>query len=109
MRRHEFINEEIAQEIIQFIRDGQNRDTLLSRLDDYHDYDIAQALEELTPEERRELYGKMGAEWTAEIFAYYDEPETLLTELAQRGGGRHRVHGLRRRGRAFRAAPWFIP
>ena len=69
MRRHEFINEEIAQEIIQFIRDGQNRDTLLSRLDDYHDYDIAQALEELTPEERRELYGKMGAEWTAEIFA----------------------------------------
>ena len=44
MRRHEFINEEIAQEIIQFIRDGQNRDTLLSRLDDYHDYDIAQAL-----------------------------------------------------------------
>ena len=84
MRRHEFINEEIAQEIIQFIRDGQNRDTLLSRLDDYHDYDIAQALEELTPEERRELYGKMGAEWTAEIFAYYDEPETLLTELAPR-------------------------
>ena len=75
MRRHEFINEEIAQEIIQFIRDGQNRDTLLSRLDDYHDYDIAQALEELTPEERRELYG---------IFAYYDEPETLLTELAPR-------------------------
>lgn len=50
--------EEIAQEIIQFIRDGQNRDTLLSRLDDYHDYDIAQALEELTPGERRELYGK---------------------------------------------------
>ena len=84
MRRHEFINEEIVQEIIQFIRNGQNRDTLLSRLDDYHDYDIAQALEELTPEERRDLYGKMGAEWTAEIFTYYDEPETLLTELAPR-------------------------
>lgn len=82
MRRHEFINEEIVQEIIQFIREEKDRDTLLSRLDDYHDYDIAQALEEITPQERRELYFKMGAEWSAEIFAYYDEPETLLTELA---------------------------
>ena len=82
MRRHEFINEEILQEIIQFIREEKDRDTLLSRLDDYHDYDIAQALEEITPQERRELYFKMGAEWSAEIFAYYDEPETLLTELA---------------------------
>ena len=82
MRRHEFINEEIVQEIIQFIREEKDRDTLLSQLDDYHDYDIAQALEEITPQERRELYFKMGAEWSAEIFAYYDEPETLLTELA---------------------------
>ena len=41
MTKQEFINEEIAQEIIQIIRDGQNRATLLSRLDDYHDYDIA--------------------------------------------------------------------
>ena len=84
MRRHEFINEEIVQEIIQFIRSEKNREALLSHLDDYHDYDIAQALEELTPEERRELYEKMGAEWTAEIFSYYDEPETLMTELAPR-------------------------
>ena len=53
MRRHEFINEEIVQEIIQFIRSEKNREALLSHLDDYHDYDIAQALEELTPEERR--------------------------------------------------------
>lgn len=84
MRRHEFINEEIVQEIIQFIRAEKNREALLSHLDDYHDYDIAQALEELTPEERRELYEKMGTEWTAEIFSYYDEPETLMTELAPR-------------------------
>ena len=84
MRRHEFINEEIVKEIIQFIRGEHDREALLSRLDDYHDYDIAQALEEMTPEERKELYSKMGEEWTAEIFSYYDEPETLLTELAPR-------------------------
>ena len=82
MRRHEFINEEIVKEIIQFIRGEHDREALLSRLDDYHDYDIAQALEEMTPQERKELYSKMGEEWTAEIFSYYDEPETLLTELA---------------------------
>lgn len=84
MRRHEFINEEIVKEIIQFIRGEHDREALLSHLDDYHDYDIAQALEEMTPGERKELYSKMGEEWTAEIFSYYDEPETLLTELAPR-------------------------
>ena len=43
---------------------------------------VAQALEELTTAERRQLCDKLGAQWLAEIFPYYDEPGQLLAELS---------------------------
>ena len=52
MRRHEFINEAVAAEILALIHQTADPAVLAERLNDYHDYDIAQALEKLTPEER---------------------------------------------------------
>ena len=45
MRRHEFINEAVAAEILELIRQSTDPAALADRLTDYHDYDIAQALE----------------------------------------------------------------
>lgn len=56
MRRHEFINEAVAAEILELIRQSTDPAALADRLTDYHDYDIAQALEQLTPEERLGLF-----------------------------------------------------
>ena len=47
MRRHEFINEAVAAEILELIRQSTDPAALADRLTDYHDYDIAQALEQL--------------------------------------------------------------
>lgn len=56
MRRHEFINEAVAAEILALIHQTADPAVLAERLNDYHDYDIAQALEQLTPEERLGLF-----------------------------------------------------
>lgn len=79
MRRHEFINEAVAAEILELIRQSTDPAALADRLTDYHDYDIAQALEQLTPEERLGLFLPLGALRLAEILPYCDEPEEILT------------------------------
>ena len=72
MRRHEFINEAVAAEILELIRQSTDPAALADRLTDYHDYDIAQALEQLTPEERLGLFLPLGALRLAEILPYGD-------------------------------------
>lgn len=78
MRRHEFINEAVAAEILALIHQTADSAVLAERLNDYHDYDIAQALEQLTPEERLGLFLPLGALRLAEILPYCDEPEQVL-------------------------------
>ena len=71
-----------VEELIQIIRAGLSREELVDRLFDYHDNDIAEALELLTPEERKRLYSALGAERVAEIFAYLDDGDVYLKELS---------------------------
>lgn len=47
----------------------------------YHENDIADLLKKLTVEERRTVYQLLGEFETAQIFAYYDDPESYLKEL----------------------------
>ena len=71
-----------VEELIEIIRAGLSREELIDRLFDYHDNDIADALELLTPEERKRLYSALGAERVAEIFAYLDDGDVYLKELS---------------------------
>ena len=71
-----------VEELIAIIRGNLSREELIDRLFDYHDNDIAEALELLTPEERKRLYSAMGAERVAEIFAYLDDGDIYLKELS---------------------------
>lgn len=70
-----------VDEILDLIRSNPEDKDLLERLNSYHDNDIAQTLELLTAQERLLLYGKLGAEWLAEIFTYFDEPKAYAEEL----------------------------
>ena len=81
MRRHEFINEAVAAEILALIHEDPDPARLAERLDDYHDYDIAQALEQLTPEERLDLFLPLGSQRLAEILPYCDEPGQILADF----------------------------
>lgn len=71
-----------VEELIAIIRGNLSREELVDRLFDYHDNDIADALELLTPEERKRLYSALGAERVAEIFAYLDDGDVYLKELS---------------------------
>ena len=71
-----------VEKLIAIIRGNLSREELIDRLFDYHDNDIAEALELLTPEERKRLYSALGAERVAEIFAYLDDGDIYLKELS---------------------------
>ena len=70
------------KEIISFIRSEKNDEALRIALEDYHDKDIAETLEELSVEERKKLYRIIGPERTGEVFSFLREDvDTYLSEV----------------------------
>ena len=70
-----------VQEILDIIHSGLPQAELEEKLSDYHENDLADALADLTAEERRKLYAILGVEQVAEIFSYLDDAEPYLKEL----------------------------
>ena len=70
-----------VQEILYIIHSGLPQAELAEKLSDYHENDLADALADLTAEERRKLYAILGVEQVAEIFSYLDDAEPYLKEL----------------------------
>ena len=70
-----------VQEILEIIHSGLPQAELAEKLSDYHENDLADALADLTAEERRKLYAILGVEQVAEIFSYLDDAEPYLKEL----------------------------
>ena len=70
------------EEILSIIHSGASGAEIADKLSDYHENDLAEALAELTTEERRKLYPVLGVERVAEIFSYLDDAEPYLKELS---------------------------
>ncbi len=70
-----------AEELLEILHSSLSDEELLNRISDYHENDIADALAQLTEEERKKLYPVLGAERLAEIFSYIDDPDEYLNEL----------------------------
>lgn len=70
-----------VQEILSIIHSGLPKAELAEKLSDYHEKDLADALEVLTPAERQSLYSILGVDTVAEIFTYLDDAEPYLKEL----------------------------
>lgn len=64
------------------------RTELLECLSDYHENDIADILQKLDEVERKYIYDLLGTEKTAEVFAYFDEPEKYIRELSVSDGAK---------------------
>lgn len=79
-RKYTFENGYV-EEIISLIRKSTDAETLITQLNEYHENDIAEALEELTAEERKVLYSILDSERISEILAYMDDPSIFLAEL----------------------------
>ena len=59
------------QELIALVESDLPDAELRERLSDYHENDIANILEHLTPMERKRLYRILGLETVSEIFTYF--------------------------------------
>ncbi len=70
-----------AEELLNILHSSLSDEELLDRISDYHENDIADALAQLTEDERKKLYPVLGAERLAEIFSYIDDPDEYLNEL----------------------------
>ena len=71
-----------VEELLEIIRSNLSKEELLDRLDDYHDNDIAGALEQLPREERQKLYPVLGMSRVAEIFVFIEDPEIYLQDFS---------------------------
>lgn len=70
-----------AEELLEIIRGDEPSLSKLDKLDDYHENDIASALEFLESDERRRLYSLLGVDKVSDIFSYIDEPADYIEEL----------------------------
>lgn len=73
-----------SQEIIGIILSERPDNEILAALNNYHENDLAEALEELDAESRKKLYRILGVERVAEILAYTDNISAYLDELSPR-------------------------
>lgn len=71
----------VVEELVSLIRSDMPARELRERLEDYHESDIADAIELITKEERTKLYHILGAEKASDIFAYLEDPEEFISEL----------------------------
>ena len=71
----------VVEEILELIRADKSDGELRAKLEDYHESDIADAIEQITKEERKKLYHILGAEKASDIFAYLEDPEEFISEL----------------------------
>ncbi|MBR5040157.1 MAG: magnesium transporter [Clostridiales bacterium] len=71
----------VVEEIVALIRSEKSEGEIRAKLEDYHESDLADALEQITKEERKKVYHILGAEKASEVFAYLEEPEEFISEL----------------------------
>lgn len=68
-------------ELLELIHSDLSEEVLLDKLSDYHENDIADALVQITPEERKKLYSLLGEKKLSEIFSYIEDVDLYLGEL----------------------------
>lgn len=79
-------NEEIVipdyeEELAAILSRDLPDEEILAQLDNYHENDIAGALQLLSEEDRKKLYHVLGAERVSEIFTYIDNVDDYMGEL----------------------------
>ncbi len=76
-----FSKRDFKQEILSILRSKESAPIIKEKIQDYHDNDIASALEEMSKEERRRFYQIFSDEEISDIFTYLDNVEDFIEEL----------------------------
>ena len=70
-----------ATELLELMQSGRALSELRELLDDYHDSDLADVLEQLDETQRKRLYRILGTQRMSDVFAYLEDVGTYLEEL----------------------------
>lgn len=70
-----------ASELLELLQSKRKVAELRELLDDYHDSDLADALEQLDETGRKRLYRILGTERMSDVFAYLEDVGTYIEEL----------------------------
>ena len=82
MSNIDVMQDESINDIVKLVREIKHPKKLKEELENYHDRDIADALDELTVSERLALYQVMGHERTADVLSYLgDDIDSYLSEI----------------------------
>ncbi len=68
-------------ELVERLRSAHTDNEMRTVLEDYHDSDLADALEQMSPEERRRLYRVLGIDRMSDVFAYLEDVGLYIEEL----------------------------
>lgn len=75
------VRRDYSDELLRLIRDENAAQPLSETLNDYHDSDIADVLEQLSSQERKRLYHVLGLERMSDVFAYLEDVGVYIDEL----------------------------
>ena len=75
------VKPDYSEELLALIRSGRPAAELREDIEGYHDSDIADVLEQMTPEERKKLYRLLGNERMSDVFAYLEDVGLYIEEL----------------------------
>ncbi len=73
-----------VEQVLQLMRSGLSPKVIREKLLDYHANDIADALDEMKPNERAILYRLMETEDLSDVMEYSDQADTYLEEMDPR-------------------------
>ena len=76
------IRRDYVAELIEIIRSDLPLEELKFKLEDYHEDDLAEALPELSRDERLLVYELLGNEFVSDIFAHLDDATDFVEELS---------------------------
>ncbi|MEG1292368.1 MAG: CBS domain-containing protein, partial [Lachnospiraceae bacterium] len=69
------------KELEAIIKSNASNEIIKKKLEDYHENDIADVLEDLTLTERKRLYRILGKETVSEVFTYLEDVKRYIEEL----------------------------
>ncbi len=81
MNRMDFPQRDYREAILALIRSDASDEEIRLSLEEYHDSDIADAFDELSPEELERLLGIMGTEAMSEVVTYAEDAGEFLSAL----------------------------
>ena len=84
INQEQMLHPDYSQELRSILRSNTTPKAFQQQLSAYHENDIAAALEQLTPQERKQVFQMLNVDTLAEVLPYVDAEDHFLGELSLR-------------------------